>query len=346
MNFQNNKYALELANETDNEGIYDVFDAGHFDGGLSVKYMRSHKPLSSFKADGEDIKILIIRDLEHHRIIAVGGAVIRKEYINGEVKKCGYLTGLKIHPEYQKKIRFIPEAYRFLRENTSDCDFFYTTILDDNKNTIKLLEKGHRNMPKYHYLGHYTTFCFHGGKNLLELEENNLSGFETLLKTHFRSYSFTPVDYNLKGFGEKTFYSIRNGDEILACCFVGNQQETKQYYMNAYGGIYRFISRLPTQWFGYPKFPKQNSNIHYGTVSYLYVKNNDKRLCSDFLRTVAKKSGFSLLLWGCLDTHPLYQALTHMKTVPYGSRLYTVTWENTPQVSADLSRIGVEVALL
>ena len=346
MNFQNNKYTLEFAEDKDNEGIIKVFESGHFSGGISVKYLRNPNPLASFSADGDKAKIMIIRDNECNKIIAVGGAVIRNEYVKGSIKKCGYLTGLKITPEYQKKIRFIAKAYQFLYEHISECDCFYTTILDDNKSTIAMFEKGHKNMPEYKYLGHYTTYCFNGGKKLIELEKNNLSGFEKIMNTYFCKLSFSPVNYNYAGFGKKDFYCVRNGSEIIACCFVGNQQNTKQYHMCSYSGLYGLLSRMPTRLFGYPSFPKPNRDINFGVLSYLYIKNNDKRLCSDFLRSVACDAGFSLLMWGGFENNPLCKAMDGMKVVKYGSRLYSVYWDKSENITLDGSVIGVETALL
>ncbi len=342
MNFQNNKYTLEFATSEDNEGIREIFEAGGFDGGISVKYLRNPLPLASFSADGES-RIMVIRDNECQKVIAVGGAVLRKEYVNGKAETCGYLTGLKIHPDYQKKTTFIAKSYQFLYEHIQGCYCYYTTILDDNEVAIRLLEKKHKNMPEYRYLGHYTTYCFHNGKRILELERDNTDGFERLMQNHFSKQSLTPVDYTCGGFGETRFYCVRRDGEIFACCFVGNQQQHKQYHMCSYSGIYKLLSHLPTQWLGYPAFPKADSDIDFGVISYLYVKDCDKKLCKDFLRSVAAEAGMALLLWGGFENNPLCEALDSMKTIHYGSRLYSVVWDQ--EVTID-GVIGTEVALL
>ncbi len=343
MNFQNDRYTLKFADSSDNEGIRKIFEGSTFDGGLSVQYLRGSLPYESFKADGDSAKILVIIDNNAKRTVAVGGAIVRMEYLNGKPEKCAYLTGLKIHPDYRNKISFIAKAYRFLYEAIADCKYYYTTILDDNKGAIAMLEKKHRNMPEYRYLGHYTTYCFHGGKRFFELEKNNLKGFDELIKSHFSQQSLTPVDYNCAGFGEKTFFCVRENGKIIACCFVGNQQANKQYKMSSYGGIYKLLSKLPTRLLGYPQFPKSNSIINHGVVSYLYIKNNDKKLCKRFLRSVAKESGFSLLVWGGFENNPLCTALEDMKAIHYGSRLYSVVWDNSPEI---IGTIGVEASLL
>ena len=343
MNFQNNHYTLKFADGSDNSGIRDIFESSTFSGGISVQYLRNPKPYESFQADGDDAKILVIIDNIKKRTAAVGGAVVRQEYLNGRGEKCAYLTGLKIHPDYQKKISFLTNAYAFLHDEISDCQYFYTTILDDNRPVISMFEKKHKNMPEYRYLGHYTTYCFHGGRKIIAVEKNNMNGFDELLKTHFAKMSLTPVNYGYAGFGDKVFYCVRKDEEITACCFVGNQQAYKQYKMNSYGGIYKVLSKLPVNLLSYPKFPGADSIINHGIVSYLYVKDNDPELCKKFLRSVAGDTDFSLLLWGGFENHPLCPALDRMKTVHYGSRLYSVIWDGQTEISGV---IGMEAALL
>lgn len=334
---------MRLADSGDNDGIREIFESSSFSGGLSVQYLRGAKPFDSFQADGDTARMIVAVDNEKKRIAGVGGAVIRREYLNGNIENCGYLTGLKIHPDYQKKLVFLARSYQFMREQLSDCRCCYTTILDDNKPVIAMLEKKHRNMPEYRYLGHYTTYCFHGGKQKLRLEQDNMDGFGKLMQTHFSKLSFTPVTPDYPGFGKKSFYCVRENGMIKACCFVGDQSNVKQYKMCSYGGIYRLLSHIPTQLAGYPALPKAGEIIRHGVVSYLYVKDNDPQLCSDFLRSVAKQAGFSLLIWGGFENNPLCGALDSMKTIHYGSRLYEVVWDKATEISGV---IGVEAALL
>lgn len=343
MNFQNDRYTLRFADSADNEGIREVFESSTFEGGISVQYLRNPNPYESFLADGDGAKVLIILDNRTERTIAVGGAVVRREYINGRAESCAYLTGLKLHPDYRKKFSFLTKAYSLLHEEISSCRFFYTTILDDNLSAVSMLEKKHKNMPEYRYLGHYTTYCFNGAKKIVGLEKDNTEGFDKLMETHFSKFNLTPVDYDCAGFGEKTFYCLRENGEITACCFVGNQQKQKQYKMDSYGGIYKLLSRFPTRLFGYPEFPKADSIINHGVISYLYVRDYDKKLCRQFLRSVAAEAGFSLLIWGGFENNPLCTAFEKMKTVHYGSRLYSVLWDEGQEISG---LIGVEAALL
>lgn len=343
MNFQSNRYTLRFADSNDDSGIKEIFLSGSFDGGMNIQYLRAPSPYDSFLADGDKANIIVAVDNKIDRIIALGGAVIRHEYVNGVREKCAYMTGLKVHPDYQRKVTFIAKAYSLLKNSISDCRYVYTTVLDDNKDAVALFEKKHKNMPEYRYLGHYTTYCLHGGKKILELEKNNTDGFNDLIEKYFSKQSFVPCDPDYRGFGEKNFFCLRENGKIIASCFVGNQQALKQYKMCGYNGIYRILSKFPTSLIGYPSFPKPDSIINHGVISYLYIKDNDKKLCSDFLRTVASEAGFSLLIWGGFENNPLCKAMDKMKTVHYGSRLYSVVWDKYEEINGT---IGVEASLL
>ncbi len=343
MNFQNNRYTLRFANESDDEGIHEIFESGSFPGKMEVKFLRGARPYESFLADGDRAKIFIILDNRENRTAAVGGAVLRREYMNGREEECAYLTGLKVHPDYRGKLPFIVKGYGVMGKELAHCSICYTTVLDGNAEAVRMFEKRRKNIPFYRYMGHYTTYCFGGGKRRLPLEVNNMTGFETVMDQYFSHMNFVPVDYRYAGFGDTTFYCVRERGEITACCFVGDQRSTKQYKMCSYGGIYRVFSKFPTQFFGYPKFPKPDSVIDHGVISYLYVRENDHRLCRDFLYSVAAEAGFSLMIWGAFENHPLCGALDRMRTVHYGSRLYEVVWEESADVRGT---IGIEAALL
>lgn len=342
MNFRNDRYTLRFAENSDDGGIREIFESEGFGGGLGVQYLRNPSPLASFAAEGEP-KITVVSDNEKKRVAAVGGAIVREEFLCGRIQRCAYLTGLKIHPDYRGKIRFIAEAYSMLHESIKDCEFFYTTVLDGNTAAISLFEKRHRNMPLYKYLGHYTTYCFHGGKKIIPVEKNDPDGFDALFEAHFSKQSLVPADFRSKGFGDADFYCVRENGEIAACCFICNQQKLKQYKMCSYGGIYKLLSKLPARAFGYPAFPEAGREINFGAVSYLYIKDNDPKLCADFLRSAAADTDFSLLIWGGFENNPLCQAMDRLKAVRYGSRLYSVVWEKDTPVQGI---IGVEAALL
>lgn len=346
MNFQNDRYTLRFAQEADDAGIRAVFAAGSFGGGLSIRFLRDPSPLASFGRDG-DARIMVLLDNEAGKLFGVGGAVIRREFVGGQPRRTGYLTGLKILPEYQKRFRYIPQAYQYLYEHTREAvDVYYTTILTGNAAVQKMLEKPRKNMPRYIPLAEYTTYCFAAGGRLREeVTRGDLRGVDALFASHFSGCDFAPVSRALPGLSDGDFFTLRDGGgALLACCAVYDQRAWKQYELRGYGGLYRAASRLPTRLFGYPRLPKPGSRINYGSVLFLYVKDDDPALGFRFLRGVAALcGGYEMLFLGLSEGHPLSAVFRRLRSVRYGSRLYQVCWGEPAALSG---RMGLEVSLL
>lgn len=345
---QNNKIELRLAGPDDRDGIRRVFESGKFDGDLSIQFLRNPDPLTSMAHDGERTVIIVMEYVETGEIAAVAGCVIRREYVRSEIKRIGYLTGLKLLPKYQKKVFCIADGYRFMRELTrDDVDLYYTTILSSNTGAIKLLEKKHKNMPAYLYLGEYTTYCIKaGGASNVRLTGMTPEERAHLYKAELPTLDFVPADTALFGLMDNDFYALRDSaGQILAACAIYDQQKDKQYVVSGYGRKYKLMSLIPTRLLGYPSFPKAGSTLNYASVAFLYVKNADPKLGRRFLKAVAARAKrYDLLLLGLFENHPdraLFEKFRHIK---FQSRLYEVTWDE-PQYSPG-HPIGLEVSLL
>lgn len=346
MNFQNDRYTLRFAEKGDDAAIRAVFAAGAFGGGLSIRFLRDPSPLASFGRDGQ-ARIMVLLDNQAGKLFGVGGVVIRREFVGGQPRNTGYLTGLKILPEYQKRFRYIPQAYQYLYENTRDAvDVYYSTILSGNTAVQKMLEKPRKNMPRYIPLAEYTTYCFAaGGPPRKGVVRGDLRGVDALFASYFSRCDFAPVSRVLPGLTEGDFFTLRDGNgTLMACCAVYDQRAWKQYELRGYGGIYRVVSKLPTRLLGYPRLPMPGSQIDYASIVFLYVKDDDPALGVRLLRGAAAQCGHvDMLLLGMAEGHPLSGMFRRIRSVRYGSRLYQVCWGEPAALSG---RIGMEVSLL
>ena len=346
---QNDKIELRAAVPGDMDGIRKVFLSGKFDGEFCVQFLREPDPLVSLRHDGDSVVMIVMEYVSTREIIAVAGCVIRREYAGGTVRRIGYLTGLKILPEYQKKVYCIADGYQLIRDLTKeDVDIYYTTILSSNSGAIKLLEKKHKRMPSYHFLGEYTTYCIKGGGK----ERGTLTGLtaqerETLYQGKvLPGLDFSPSGTALYQLKDQDFIALRGRDnEILAACAIYDQQAYKKYVISGYNRKYKLLSKLPTRWLGFPAFPKENSELNYASVAFLYVKDHDPELGRKFLRAAAAHSSrYEILLAGLFENNTDQEIFASYKHVKFKSRLYEVTWEE-PQYQPG-NPVGLEVSLL
>lgn len=357
MSFLSNRFELRIATEADGDDILKIYECGDFEGRISVLYTRRPNPVRSLLQEGEEVLMPVICDLQTGKIIAVGCCVIRRAYMSGEIIRTGYLTGLKILPEYRRRMPRIATVYQFIRENTCNLvDYYYTTILIENLPVQKMLEKRRKNMPVYDFTDIYTVYCFSTGRRVKRSHFRDMgrnivsSGYtDDLIKfyeTYASEWSLFPSIQCLSGFRSEDIYTIRDENgEIIAACVIWNQQDHKQYIITRYQGIYKYLSHFPAKWFGYPNFPKCGIPANYACCHMLCVKDNDMRLAEWFVHKVAEmESKYDFLMLGLTQEHPFTPVMKQMKTIRYQSKLYSVYWQGATTVSK--KRIHLDVGLL
>ena len=351
MKCRNERFEISLAKPEDAEQLLRIYECDDFTGEISILYTRRPDPFKSLLLEGEKAVIPIIRDKENGIIVGMGACIMRKSYINGEVKNTGYLTGLKGLPQYRKRVPSISEVYKYLHEQTRDVDIYYTTILKENQPVQKMLEKKRKSMPEYRGMGEYTVYCFKTGTSLKEksytLELGSIRELKRQYNDNPGQFNFSPVDVNLHGLLDEDVYILRDEHgEAVASCAVWNQQHYKQYVVTKYRGLYRYLKKLPLQFTGYPKLPPENIPANYGSIALLTVKNNDSHLAERLIRQVAEKAvSFDFLMLGLFENHPFTSAMDQLKCIKYQSRVYTVHWEGNDLVP-DHRPVNLEVGLL
>jgi hypothetical protein len=352
-----NSWELTIATPEDAPGIQRVFDDGDFKGGISVKFNRAPDPYLSFQNDGEHIVLPVVKDAVTKEILGLGGCLIRKAYVNGNLQNTGYLTGLKILQNYQRKINCIIPAYKLLAEETAIYSpYYYTTILESNETAIKLLEKRRKHMPPYIYIGKYTVFCYGtGGKTSSKgytFKQGHTDAIAVFYKEHLPKYNLSPKDEWLYGLKSDDFYYLQSpGGEILAACALWNQQSYKQYIMSGYGGIYKALSHMPIGLLGYPALPKAGAAANYASIAALIVKDEDPVAARLFLKLVlGEAAAYDFVMLGLFENHPLLDTIQKSRHIKYRSRLYAVDYSGDARErlahGLDGRAIMLEVGLL
>ncbi len=330
MNYQNNKYEIAVANKNDGLKINQVFENESFEGKIAIQYLRNPDTLDSYRKEGERVVMMIVRDKNaSNKIIGTGGCILRKAYYQGKITTTGYLTGLKIIPEYQKKVYCIPQIYQALYEETK-AEVYYTTILSENTSVQTMLEKKRKHMPTYHPVGEYCTyFCKTGGNKRTQVEFRECSSEEA---RNFYEKSIEKVDFSMEwpdsyDLKNAQFYGLYQGRDLLAFGYVLNQQSYKQYIVRYYKGMYRYLSKLPTAWLGYPPFPKVNTVANCASAG-IFVKDNEVTVAKELWQQMLKVSKkYDFLIIGLTEDDPLLGIFQNGKSIKYKSRLYLVDWE-------------------
>lgn len=348
MNYPNSKYEIAVADKNDGKQMNQVFEKESFQGKIAIQYLRNPDTLDSFQREGESVVMMILRDKnEPDKIIGTGGCVLRKAYYQGKISTVGYLTGLKIIPEYRKKVYCIPQIYQALYEETK-AEAYFTTILSENTAVQTMLEKNRKHMPLYHPIGEYCTYFYKTGGNKrtqYEFKECGSNEVRSFYEQSIKKYDFSmewPDSYNLKN---AQFYGLYLGGELLAFGYVLNQQSYKQYIVRYYKGIYRWLSKLPAAWLGYPPFPKVNTIANCAGAG-IFIKDNEVTVAKELWQQLLRVSKqYDFLIIGMMADDPLSESFESGKSIKYKSKLYLVDWDKK-EVAYIPKHVKIEAAFL
>lgn len=108
---------------------------------------------------GEDWAVLAE---DRGELVGMYTAAVRPVHLNGEVRRIGYLGGLRVQPAHRRRIRHLREGYASiprLAPLRPDHGWWMTVVASDNQPARRLLEAGVAGLPSYRALGQIETLA-------------------------------------------------------------------------------------------------------------------------------------------------------------------------------------------
>lgn len=357
MRNQSNRYVFTRAEPKDGKELLAILEEGDYSGNISLQYTRRPDAYVSLMREGVEVEIVVCRDLQHGKIVGYGACAINSCYINKTPQKVGYLFGLRMRKEYMGNSLVMHRAYAYLRTVLAErhVSYFYTSILAENEYAQKLLVKKRTFMPHYLYLTDYHVFSlktancrkkdvhYHFRKALkadiphivefLALQGKNKDFFPVLTEADLLAGAPWSISY------EDMVVLIREG-RIVACGTCWDRSGSKQYIVKSYCGIYKYLQSLPflVNVLGYPALPLVGSTLHFFTLSFWCVENDDPQIFAEFVNRIAEQTEYSFFNIGITTDSPLTEILLQKKHFLYKSKIYLVTWNEKVEYSALTSK--------
>ena len=342
-----NKYVYEKATVDDGAEISTLLKEYTLNNKIDFIYAKDNNAVKSLAHDSDISLITVGRNIETKKILGLGAISVNNMFINNKQANVAYLSTLRM-----KKGVFghIKECYKIL-ENfclENNVQYTYTTILKGNKKIQKMLTKKHKDVPQYIKYSDYTVKFF--GKNYFSKTKFKLKKCENceqlynFIKDKNKNFSIRITYEMLKrgffGLTYKDFYILLDGNEILACGVLWNQQKYKQMILKTNSIFYsfiRFIINSFTALLGLPKFPKTDEIINYATLSFVFYKDNYLKY---FIKELAYNlENYDFFVYGSKNKIPVHSFLK------YESIIYFVKWDNA-EYTLPPNDIDLECALL
>lgn len=330
---------FRLAEDRDEKALREILEQGDFKGRISLLYTRRPRVLESLKREGKTVEVYFCPEG------GFGAAAVNPMMVEDEEEPVTYLFSFRMDRNRHKALRYIPEGYSFYFHRMQELGVrrAFTTILEDNRPAVEMLEKKRRSMPRYDFLGRIETVALKtGGRGRLpkgwtfeSLKKDAIPEMLSFYRQEIRRFSYAPVmtvEDLLKGEQCPQFSSfriLRNPEgSIVAMGAIWDQRDYKQYRVMGYSGIFRLL-RPVSRWLfpllGYPPLPPADSVLKMFCLGFCLVRDNDPRVFRTFLGIIrASARDYDSLSLGMFQSHRLLKELKRGPHISYKSRFYRV----------------------
>ncbi len=322
-------------------------------GRISVCFQREPSWFDAAVVDGFQRQVVACRDTETGRIIGYGCRSIRRLHVNGQPASVGYLSSLRLLPEYRNR-GLIARGYAFFRKLHEDgqTPFYLTTIARDNRMAVEVLTSGRAGLPTYHPAGWYHTLAIplprrSGAAPKAGPVEVRAASVETLgclvefLNREGKRRQFFPCwreedFFNpqglLRDLAPERILQAWRGGKLVGCIAGWDQHAFRQSVIHSYAGWVALSRPLYNVWAwvrGLPGLPVAGTTLRYLTAALVVVAEDDPEVFVGLLEALRRQAAggpWSYLLLGLHERDPLLRTAWRFQTTCYSAGLYLVCW--------------------
>jgi hypothetical protein len=366
------RFQFELATPTDDADLRRILTSTPMPGRIAVSLRREPNWFAAAVVDGYFRQVVACRNLDTGRVVGFGSRSIRRLYVNGRLADVGYLSSLRLLPEY-RNLGLIARGYGFFRRLHEDgrAPFYLTTIAEGNNTAIKLLTSGRARLPAYHFAGRYHTIALTlarrtfrhdnpAGVTLRAASADDLPAILEFLTTegprrqffpHFELNDFLCAEGALRGLELEGIMVARRGDRLVGLLAEWDQHTYRQSLVDGYSG---WVGRLRPFYNGWQRLrglsglPPPGQPLRCLTIAFPLVVDNDLELFAALIGELCRRhagGSWSHLLVGLHETDPLRSVAQRFAAKSYTTLLYLVGWQDSDAARAALDQRPVYLEL-
>jgi hypothetical protein len=351
-----------VANEEHDASIRRLLTENPISGELSLSFEHEPDYFKTKEIFDQDQTIVAV---ENDRLLCIGKCSVRKRYFNGQVRKVGYLSELRLDSTVLGRFDILRRGYQFFMElhRKNPLDFYFTSISDDNQRSLRFLERGIKGMPKYKFLTKLVTFLIpipnkqRSRASLKRKLEKRLTGCHlswargsldslpsifAFLNTHSKQHQLTSLwteneilELSKLGLLLENFQVLFDGSEIVSCVALWDQRSFKQTVIRQYGRKTSFkkpLLNLAASVMGVHGLPPIHSTLNHVALSPLVLAQRKPELLLATLEAAALSASEQDIQFIGLSLPWDDPMLTDIRNcfycIEYKTRLYGVSWND------------------
>lgn len=372
-----------LASAEDDSAVRRLLRNNPMPGEVSVSFEHEPNYFQSTGMAGADEQIIL--GFEQDCLVSMGRCSFHDRFLNSEIRRVGYLSGLRLDASAQGRFDILRRGYRFFHEvdRSNPADFYFTSVTSDNVRSLRFLERGLPGMPRYEFLTEFVTLLLPVPRNPRKLEQINdrsmarckscgvkiISGSNQYVRPMVEFLNSNGKQHNLAmawdaeklsslaehGLSPTDFKILTREGKIIGCAALWDQRGFKQTVIRGYSHRLSWLRPL-LNWrasvFNFPVLPPVGSVLAHGFLSPLAVGPDEKEsllaLVESSLLTAAER-GLEFLTVGLAINDPrLAVVQNHFRCREYRNRFFQVKWndEDFKWINLNGNLIFPEISLL
>lgn len=357
-----------LATPADDADLRRILRETHFDGNISLSFEREPNYFAAAEIEGPFHQTMLVCETETGQIMGMGNRSVRPLWVNGEVARVGYFSGLRARDAYRRGLalaRFTQQGFSYYQQLHADerAPYYLISVIADNVPAQRLLTSDLKGLPtlrKYTRMVTHAIYPARPKRELIPLKRATPEDIPVIIDCLNRNNArkqFAPVWTKETLLSPLTphlvieeFFLAFSGPRLVGCLALWDQQSVKQTVIRGYGGIYRRLRKainLLSPLGGWPVLPDVGTRLNQCFAAFAAIDADDPSVFAALLRAVyneAAKRRYSTLLLGLPETDPLRRVAIAYHPLEYVSQIYLANWGDLPQI--DPRPTGLEVAIL
>jgi hypothetical protein len=341
---------FDLAKPSDDGPLRQLLRSVHMDGIIRVSFRRESNYFAAHSCEGEFVQVMTARDRETGQIVGMGSRSVRERFLSGVPINIGYLSGLRIHPNYRGGT-MLARGYRFLRELDRDerADFYITTIAVGNRPATESLLGGRGGLPFYKKIGRLNTWIVPRRKrafkpNGLEIRPIGPSEIGELMKflesvsrerdllPRYVERDFLFPSSIFAGMRQGQLQGMWVGDALVGSLGVWDQRSMKQVVVEAYDEWLRWLRpfhNIMAGLLGLVRFPQPGQCLPLVTAALPLAVGPGVDRFGDLIDWAASQvpDDRDAIMIGLSETDPLNNAVRRRAIQKYQTDIFAVSWD-------------------
>ncbi len=346
---------FEPAKKSDDAELRALLHKTPMGGSISVAFLREPGYFSATRIQGTFTQIFIAKSGE--KIVAAATRAVRPTFLNGEKIDGGYLSDLRILPEFRRGTT-LARGYRYLRELHGDkrTAIYTTVIVEDNKTALKTVGANRADMPTYTDQGRVLTPMISLKKRLPEIPADiRPATYEDLPaiieKLNEQKMQFQPaytesdlLDGRLHNLRINDFRLLFREGKLAGVMAAWNQRPFRQTVVKKYSGMIGTFRPL-INLFRKPELPPTNEPLRFFYIAFPATDTiEDYRALLRSIYNESVEGPHTHMIVGLHERDPRSVAFQDYSRTHFAGRLFSVTFDGPVEIDDRIPY--VEAALL